>query len=74
MAVNAARGAENASAERRARAPHVTENAAATGAVAHAIQEGKFVMALISGEARPEFFTGGVFHVTGSMASAAPEP
>jgi len=41
-AVNAARGAEHAPAERRAGAPHVAGNATATGAVAHAIQEGKF--------------------------------
>ena len=51
-AVNAGRGAECSPAERRAGAPHVAENAAATGAVAHAIQEGTFVMVLISGEAQ----------------------
>ena len=55
-----ARGAEHASAERRAGAPYVAENAAGTGVVAHAIQEGTFVMVLISGEAWPAVFTGGV--------------
>ena len=73
-AVNAARGAEHAPAERRAGAPHVAENAAATGAVAHAMQEGTFVMVLIRGKAWPEVFTGGVVHVIGSMASPVPEP
>jgi len=72
--VNAARGAQNAPAERQARAPHVAENAAATGAVAHAMQEGTFVMVLISGKAWPAVFAGGVVHVIGSMASPAPEP
>ena len=38
---------------RRAGAPHVAENAAATGIVAHAMQEGTFVTVLISGEAWP---------------------
>jgi len=38
------------------------------------MQEGTFVIALISGEARPAVFTGGVVHVIGSMASPAPEP
>jgi len=53
----------------------VAENAAATGAVAHAMQqEGTFVMVLISGEAWPAVFTGGVVHVIGSMASPALEP
>ena len=66
-----ARGAEHAPAERRAGAPHVAENVAATGAVAHAMQEVTFVMVLISGEAWPEVFTGGVVHVIGSMASPA---
>ena len=31
-------------------------------------------MVLISGEAWPEVFTGGVVYVIGSMASPAPEP
>ena len=73
-AVNAGRGAEHAPAERRAGAPHVAENAAATGAVAHAMQESTFVMVLISGEAWPAVFTGGVVHVIGSMASPADTP
>ena len=68
------RGAEHSPAERRAGASHVAENAAATGAVAHAIQEGTFVVVLISGEAWPAVFTGGVVHVIGSMASPALEP
>ena len=68
-----ARGAEHAPAERRAGAPHVAENAAATGAVAHAMQEGTFVMVLISGEQRPAVLTKGVVYVIGSMASPAPE-
>jgi len=67
-------GAERAPAERRAGAPHVAENAAATGAVAHAMQEGTFVMVLISGVAWPAVFTGGVVHVIGSMASPALVP
>ena len=62
---NAARGAEHAPAERRAGAPHVAGNAAATGAVAHAMQEGTFVMVLISGEALTAVFTGGVVYVIG---------
>ena len=73
-AVKAARGAEHAPVERRAGAPHVAENTAATGAVAHAMQEGMFVMVLTSEEARPAVFTGGVVHVIGSMASPAPKP
>ena len=73
-AVKAARGAEHASKERRAGAPDVAENAAATGAVAHAMQEGTFVTVLISGEAWPAVFRWGVVHVIGSMASPAPEP
>jgi len=73
-AVNAARGAEHSLAEWRARAPNVAESAAGTGAVTHAIQEGTFVMVIISREAWPEVFTGGVVHVIGSMASPAPEP
>ena len=73
-AVKAARGAENASEERRAGAPDVPENAAATGVVTHAMQEGTFVTALISGEAWPAVFTGGVVHVIGSMTSPALVP
>ena len=38
------------------------------------MQEGTFVMALISGEAWPTVFTGGVVHVIGSMASPALVP
>jgi hypothetical protein len=68
-AVKAARGAENASKE-----PYVAENAAATRVVAHAMQEGTFVTVLISGEAWPAVFTGGVVHVIGSMASPALVP
>ena len=71
--MGASPAAVNATAERRAGAPHVAENAAATGAVAHAMQEGTFVMVLISGEAWPAVFTGGVVHVIGSMATPAPE-
>jgi len=74
MTVNAARGEEHALAELRAGAPHVAENAAATGAVAHAMQEGTFIMVHVSGKARPAVFTGGVVYVIGSMASPAPEP
>ena len=73
-AVKAARGAEHAPKERRVGAPHVAGNAAATGAVAHATQEGTFVMVLINGEAWPAVFTGGVVHVIGSMASPALVP
>ena len=67
-AVNAARGAEHAPAEWCVGAPHVAENAAATGAVAHAMEEGTFNTALISGEAWPAVFTGGVVHGIGSTA------
>ena len=35
------------------------------------MQEGTFVVVLISGEAWPAVFTGGVVHVIGSMASPA---
>ena len=62
-AVKAARGVEHAPKERRAGASYVAENAAATGVVAHAMQEGTFVTVLISGEAWPAVFTGGVVHV-----------
>ena len=70
-AVKAARGAEHAPEERRAGAPHVAENAAAsaTGVVALAMQEGTFLTVLISGEAWPAVFTGGVFHVIDGLAS-----
>ena len=37
--------------------------------LSHTPQEGTFVMVLISGEAWPAVFTGGVVHVIGSMAS-----
>jgi len=46
--VNAARGAKHAPAERRAGAPHVAENAAATDVVENAMEEGTFVVALVS--------------------------
>ena len=54
----------------------MAENAAAsaTGVVAHAMQEGTFVTVLISGEAWPAVFTGGVVHVIGSTASPALVP
>ena len=68
--MGASPAAVNAAAERRMGAPHVSENAAATGAVANAMQEGTFVMALISGEAWPPVFTGGVVHVIGSTPPA----
>jgi len=60
-----ARGVEHAPKERRAGAPYVAENAAATGTVAHAMQEGTFVTVLISG---------GVVRIIGSMASPALVP
>ena len=72
--VNAARGAEHAPAERCAGAPHVAENAAATGAVANAMREGTFVVDLISCEQRPAVLAGGVVYVIGSKASPALEP
>jgi len=73
-AVKAECGAEHAPAERRAGAPHVAENATATGAVAHAMKEGTFVVVLFSGGAWPAVFTGGGVHVIGSMASPALVP
>jgi len=73
-AINAARGAEHAPAERHAGAPHVAENTAAPGAVARAMQEGTFVMVLINGEARPAVFTGGVVHVIGSKITVSHHP
>jgi len=74
-AVYAARGAELASAERRAGAPHAAENAAATGAVAHAVQEGTFEMVLISGESVAQKSTPGAwFTPSATWNSLAPEP
>ena len=73
-AVNAARGAGHAPAERRTGVPHVAENTAATEAAANAMQEGTFVMALVSGEERPAVLTGVAIYVIGSMAPPAPEP
>ena len=61
-AVNDARGAKHAPAERRVGAPHVAENVAATEAVAHDMQEGAFVMVFISGEALPAVFARSLRH------------
>jgi len=52
----------------------VAKNAAATGAVANAMQKGTFVFALVSGEEWSKVLTGGGVSVIGSMASPAPEP
>ena len=54
-AVYAAHVAEHAPAERRAGAPHVAENAAATGVVAHAMQEGSLDTNLTRNTRAPHF-------------------